>query len=96
MAIDPRAALDRLIAAAEAHYEAVVAAQDEDAPAVLAAGDAFMDAFDTYDEALFETYGVGTPFDIVLDDDEEEEDLDEDDEDDGEEYEMVDADDEEG
>ncbi|MDD9208196.1 DNA primase [Georgenia sp. 10Sc9-8] len=74
MATDPRAALDRLIAAAEAHLAAVASAQDEDAPAVLDAGDAFMDAFDTYDEALFERYGVGTPFEIDIDDDEYEDD----------------------
>lgn len=73
MATDPRAALDRLIAAAEAHLAAVASAQDEDAPAVLDAGDAFMDAFDTYDEALFERYGVGTPFEIDIDDDDDDE-----------------------
>ncbi|UNX56127.1 DNA primase [Georgenia sp. TF02-10] len=83
MATDPRAALDRLIAAFEAHYDAVAAAQDSDAPAVLAAASTLMDAFDTYDDALFTGFGVDTPFDIYTEDDEDEDDDDlfEDDED---------------
>lgn len=72
MAIDPRAALDRLIAAFEAHYDAVAAAQDSDAPAVVAAANTLMDAFDTYDDALFTGFGVDTPFDIYSDEDDEE------------------------
>ncbi|WP_448071899.1 DNA primase [Georgenia yuyongxinii] len=85
MATDPRAALDRLIAAFEAHYDAVAAAQDSDAPAVVAAANTLMDAFDTYDDALFTGFGVDTPFDIYSDEDEDEDyeddDLDEEDED---------------
>jgi hypothetical protein len=73
MAIDPRAALDRLIAAFEAHYDAVAAAQDSEAPAVVAAANTLMDAFDTYDDALFTGFGVDTPFDIYSDEDEDEE-----------------------
>jgi hypothetical protein len=91
MANDPRAALDRLIAAFEAHYDAVAAAQDSDAPAVVAAANTLMDAFDTYDDALFTGFGVDTPFDIYSeDDDEDDDDLDYDDEDDDdEEYEEA-------
>jgi hypothetical protein len=73
MANDPRAALDRLIAAFEAHYDAVAAAQDSDAPAVVAAANTLMDAFDTYDDALFTGFGVDTPFDIYSDEDDDEE-----------------------
>lgn len=90
MANDPRAALDRLIAAFEAHYDAVAAAQDSDAPAVVAAANTLMDAFDTYDDALFTGFGVDTPFDIYSDDDDEDDD--EDDEleyEDDEEYEEA-------
>ena len=72
MATDPRAALDRLIAAFEAHYDAVAAAQDSDAPAVVAAANTLMDAFDTYDDALFTGFGVDTPFDIYSYEDDEE------------------------
>ncbi|WP_164737302.1 DNA primase [Georgenia sp. SYP-B2076] len=74
MANDPRAALDRLIAAFEAHYDAVAAAQDSDAPAVVAAANTLMDAFDTYDDALFTGFGVDTPFDIYSEDDDEDDD----------------------
>jgi hypothetical protein len=90
MANDPRAALDRLIAAFEAHYDAVAAAQDSDAPAVVAAANTLMDAFDTYDDALFTGFGVDTPFDIYSDEDDEddEDDLEYEDEDD-EEYEEA-------
>lgn len=85
MATDPRAALDRLIAAFEAHLDAVTSAQDEDAPAVISATNTLADAFETYDEALYESYGVDTPFvvydgeDEDFDDDDEEDDRDDDD-----------------
>ncbi|MCK6208976.1 DNA primase [Georgenia sp. EYE_87] len=88
MANDPRAALDRLIAAFEAHYDAVSAARDSDAPAVVAAANTLMDAFDTYDDALFTGFGVDTPFDIYTDDEDEDDDLEFEDEDD-EEYEEA-------
>ena len=85
MANDPRAALDRLIAAFEAHYDAVAASQDGDAPAVVAAANTLMDAFDTYDDALFTGFGVDTPFDIYTEeDDDEDDDFDDDEDDDGE------------
>ncbi|MFD1718070.1 DNA primase [Georgenia deserti] len=74
MANDPRAALDRLIAAFEAHYDAVVAARDSDAPGVISAANTLMDAFDTYDDALFTSHGVDTPFDIYTDDEDDDED----------------------
>lgn len=84
MANDPRAALDRLIAAFEAHYDAVAASQDGDAPAVVAAANTLMDAFDTYDDALFTGFGVDTPFDIYTEEDEDDDFDDDDDEDDDE------------
>ena len=69
MSTDPRAALSRLIAAFEAHYDAVAAIHDEDSPIVVAATQNLADAFDTYDDALMTTFGVDTPFDIYDDDD---------------------------
>lgn len=102
MANDPRSALDRLIAAFEAHYDAVAAAQDNDAPAVVAAANTLMDAFDTYDDALFTGFGVDTPFDIYSEDDDDEfdddelddDELDDDDDDDDDDDEDDDVDDE--
>lgn len=73
MATDPRAALDRLVAALHAHLDAAEAAGgDPEADAVLDATVALADAFDTYDEALYDATGVDTPF--YLDDDDEDED----------------------
>ncbi|RMI13463.1 primosomal protein [Cellulomonas triticagri] len=86
MAIDPRAALDRLIAALEAHYTAVATRQDEDDPRVDDAYDVLADAFEVYDEALGTVHGEATPFYLAEEDD------DEDDEDDYDDAVDVDAD----
>ena len=83
MTTDPRAALDRLVAALEAHLAAAQQRHGDDDPAVAAAYDTLADAFDTYDESLFEAYGETTPFDLFDDDDDDE--LDDEDEDEEEE-----------
>ncbi|GEL47192.1 primosomal protein [Cellulomonas hominis] len=76
MAIDPRAALDRLIAALEAHYTAVSTRRGEDDPAVDDAYDVLADAFEVYDDALGTVHGEATPFYLAEDDEEDEEDED--------------------
>lgn len=76
MATDPRAALDRLVAAFEVHLEAARVASDPDAPAVLNAAATLADAFDTYDDALYTAYNVDTPFDVYDDEDDEDDDED--------------------
>ena len=82
MATDPRAALNRLIAALEQHFEAA-SNGDEFSPAVIAAEDRLADAFFTYDDALFTAFGIELPLDIVdADEDEDEDDDDFDEEDD--------------
>lgn len=85
MTNDPRSALNRLIAAFEAHLDAA-ATGDELSPAVVAAENALQDAFFTYDDALFTAHGIELPFDIVdtedSDDDYDDDDYDDDDEDD--------------
>lgn len=78
MTVDPRAALDRLVAALEAHYAAVVSKSDDDDPAVDDAYDVLADAFEVYDDALGTVHGEATPFYLGEDDDE---DLDEEDDD---------------
>ncbi|PFG19782.1 DNA primase [Serinibacter salmoneus] len=88
MATDPRAALDRLVAAFESHLEAARTTRDPDSDAVERAANLLADAFDVYDDALFTAYQVDTPFDVY--DDEDEDDL-EDDEDD-EDYDDLDDD----
>ena len=98
MTNDPRSALNRLIAAFEAHLDAA-ATGDELSPAVVAAENALQDAFFTYDDALFTAHGIELPFDIVDtddsdDDDEYDEDEDDDDyEDDDDDYDEDEDDD---
>jgi len=70
MTVDPRAALDRFVAALEAHYGAVVARRSDEDPAVDDAYDVLADAFEVYDDALGAVYGEATPF--YLEDDDEE------------------------
>lgn len=95
MATDPRAALNRLIAALEQHFEAS-STGDEFSPAVIAAEDRLADAFFTYDDALFTAFGIELPLDIV-DADEDDDDFDEEDfeDDDDEDYDVDDFDDDE-
>lgn len=80
MTADPRAALDRLVAALEAHHNAVASRRGDEDPAVDDAYDVLADAFEVYDESLLEVHGEVLPFALVEDDDEH--DGDEDDEDD--------------
>jgi hypothetical protein len=81
MTTAPRDALDRLVAALEAHFEAVTRRTGEADPAVNAAYQTLADAFETYDDALYDSYDEVTPFVLVDDADEDEEDDEEDDED---------------
>lgn len=81
MTADPRAALDRLIAALEAHYNAVAARRGEDDPAVDDAYYVLGDAFEVYDEALAQVHEEATPFYLAEDDDDEDTDDDDDDDD---------------
>ncbi len=85
MSTDPRAALDRLVAAFEVHLDAARTSRDPESDAVLAAAGTLADAFDTYDDALFRDYGVDTPFDVYDEDDEEDDEDDDDFEDEDEE-----------
>ncbi|RXR23796.1 primosomal protein [Oerskovia turbata] len=83
MTADPRAALDRFIAALEAHYNAVAARRGEDDPAVDDAYYVLADAYEVYDEALAQVHGEATPFYLAEDDDEDEDSDEDDDERDG-------------
>jgi hypothetical protein len=97
MTTDPRAALDRLIAALEAHLQAAGRRHGEADPAVVAAYQTLADAFETYDEALYTAYDEVTPFILYDDaaDEEEEEDEEEEDEEEDEDDEDEDDEDEE-
>ncbi|MER7070343.1 hypothetical protein [Terrabacter sp. NPDC000476] len=67
MTVDPRAALEQLIAALERHLEAANASRDPDHPMVMAAAQDLAEAFDDYDEALYEATEVATPLAIYGD-----------------------------
>lgn len=92
MTNDPRSALNRLIAAFEAHLDAA-ATGDETSPAVVAAEDALQDAFFTYDDALFTAYGIELPFDTFDSDEDDDEDEGEEDDYDDEDVDEDDYDD---
>lgn len=77
MNTDPRSALAALIAALERHYEAAAGSRGDDDPALESATERLANAFDTYDDALFDAYDVATPL-IVFDDDDSDEDEDDD------------------
>ena len=83
MTVEPRAALDRLIAALEAHHHAVATRRSDDDPAVDDAYDVLADAYEVYEESLATVFGEVTPFyladeadEVDDDDDDEYEDLD--------------------
>ena len=86
MSADPRAALSLLVSAFERHLEACSGRRGEDDPTVAAAYDDLLDAFETYDNALYEAFGEMTPLDVYTGDDgdaeDDDDDLDEDDDDD--------------
>ncbi len=88
MTADPRAALDRLIAALEAHYQAVVSDRGEEDSSLDDAYEVLADAFEVYDDALETVHGESTPFALVEDDAE-----DEDEDEDGEDEDDLDTDD---
>lgn len=82
MAIDPRAALDRFVAALEEHHLAVASTQDPDSPRVEAATSTLREAFVTYDDALYRAYEIDLPLEEIDDDFDDDDDDDYDDEDD--------------
>lgn len=73
MTVDPRAALDRLLAALEAHFHAVSTRRGDEDPAVDDAYDVLADAFEVYDDALLRVHGESLPF-YLADDEADDED----------------------
>lgn len=94
MTTDPRASLAALTAAFERHLEVARSRRDPDDAAVVAAATDLAEAFDDYDEELFQVTGVATPlaiYDGPFEDDDDEDD--DDDDDDGEDDDLDDDDD---
>jgi hypothetical protein len=69
MSDDPRAALAVFVNALERHLELASSGRNPDDPHLREAFDALSDAFETYDDALYDEYGVSTPFFVPADDD---------------------------
>lgn len=74
MTVDPRAALDRFVAALEAHFTAVSTRRTDDDPAVDDAYDVLADAFEVYDDALVRVHGETLPFYLADDETDDAED----------------------
>ncbi|MET4094394.1 hypothetical protein [Arthrobacter sp. UYCu712] len=82
MSIDPRVALQSLTAALEEHLTAAASRRGDGDPAVEAAFFAVADAFEVYDDSLYEAYGEVTPLEVIDDDSDEDDEEDVDDEED--------------
>ena len=83
MSIDPREALSALTSALEEHLVAASARRGEEDPIVEATFLGIIDAFEAYEEALFDAFDEVTPLVIYGEDDGDfDDDSDEDDEDD--------------
>ena len=79
MSIDPRVALQSLVTALEEHLAASASRRRETDPAVAAAYLGIVDAFEVYEEALYDAFGELTPFEIYEESDDDDPDLADDD-----------------
>lgn len=76
MSQNARVALSRLVAALEHHYDMACNA-DVVKPAMLEDAEVrLQDAFFTYDDALFTSYGIELPLELLDDEDDSEDDID--------------------
>lgn len=97
MSADPRAALAQFVNALERHLELAATGRGADDRRMDEVTEALADAFDTYDEALYDNYRTSTPFFLPAEDDDYdgEDDLDEESEDHLEEDDVDEEDDDE-
>lgn len=82
MSNDPRAALQALVSAFEEHLVAASNRRSDDDPAVDGAYIAIADAFDAYEEALYDAYDEVTPLTVFAEEDDSDDDSDDDEDDD--------------
>lgn len=82
MSNDPRAALQTLVNAFEEHLAAAANRRSDNDPAVDGAYLSIADAFDAYEEALYEAYDEVTPLTVFAEDENDSGDNDDDDDDD--------------
>ena len=79
MSTDPRAALQSLVNAFEEHLVAASNRRSDNDPAVDGAYLAIADAFDAYEEALYNAYDEVTPLTVFAEEDDSDDDDDDDD-----------------
>ena len=82
MSNDPRAALQTLVNAFEEHLAAAANRRSDNDPAVDGAYLSIADAFDAYEEALYEAYDEVTPLTVFAEDENDSSDNNDDDDDD--------------
>src|SRR5699024_177911 len=68
MSTDPRVSLEALISALQEHLAAATNKRSEDDPTLEHAYYALADAFESYEDALYDATGEVTPLDIFEDD----------------------------
>lgn len=92
MSIDPRVSLDALVSALQEHFAAATNKRGEDDPTLEHTYYALADAFEGYEDALYDATGEVTPLDVFEDDDDENDDFDDydDDEDDFDDFDIDD------
>lgn len=92
MSTDSRVSLEALISALQEHLAAATNKRGDDDPALERAYYALADAFEAYEDVLYDATGEVTPLDIFEDEDEDEdfEDFDDEDDDDDDDYEDID------
>ena len=81
MSTDPRAALQSLVNALEEHLAAAANRRSDEDPSVDKAYVAIANAFEAYEEALYDAHDEVTPLTVFADDDDDDYDEDEDDDD---------------
>ena len=92
---DPEQMLAALIQAFKDHYEVACKVEDDENDELSEAEERLQDAFFSYDNALFSSYGVELPFDIYdEEEDDEDEDFEDEEEDFDDEFEVYELDDE--
>lgn len=69
MSTDPRVSLDALVSALQEHFAAATNKRGEDDPTLEHTYYALADAFEGYEDALYDATGEVTPLDIFEDDD---------------------------
>ncbi|MGX5359419.1 primosomal protein [Kocuria sp. KH4] len=89
MSHDPRAALQALVSAFEEHLAAASNRRGDDDPAVDGAYIAIADAFDAYEEALYDAYDEVTPLTVFAEEEEDDSDEDDDEDDSDEDEELL-------